>query len=40
MVVFVMVLAACEVSVALAIILAIFKHYQSIDLRDLINLKG
>ena len=39
-VVFIMVLAACEVSVALAIIVAIFKHYQSIDLRELIKLKG
>jgi NADH-quinone oxidoreductase subunit K len=39
-VVFIMVLAACEVSVALAILVAIFKHYQSIDLRDLIKLKG
>lgn len=38
--VFVVVLAAAEVSIALAILLNIFKHYKATDLDDLTSLKN
>jgi len=40
MVIFVMTVAAAEAAVGLAIILAIFRHAQSVDLRQLTLLKG
>ncbi len=40
MVLFVMTVAAAEAAVGLAIILAIFRHTQSVDLRQLTLLKG
>ena len=40
MVFFVMTVAAAEATVGLAIILAIFRHSQSVDLRQLTLLKG
>jgi NADH-quinone oxidoreductase subunit K len=39
-VVFVMTVAAAEAAVGLAIIISIFRHYESVDLRNINLLKG
>ena len=39
-VLFIMALAAAEVSIALSIIIAVYRNYRSIDSRDLAELKG
>jgi NADH-quinone oxidoreductase subunit K len=39
-VVFVMTVAAAEAAVGLAIIIAVFRHFQSVDLRNINLLKG
>ena len=39
-VVFVMTVAAAEAAVGLAIIISIFRHYESVDLRNIKLLKG
>ena len=39
-VIFVMVLAACEVALGLALVISIFKHLKSLDSKDLHNLRG
>jgi NADH-quinone oxidoreductase subunit K len=39
-VVFVMTVAAAEAAVGLAIVLAVFRHFQSVDLRNINLLKG
>ena len=39
-VVFVMSVAAAEAAVGLAIVIAIFRHYESVDLRNISLLKG
>ena len=39
-VLFVMVVAAAEVTVGLALLLNVYRHYQSIDLEDINELKG
>ncbi len=40
LVIFVMVLAACEVAVGLALIISIFKHFKSLDTKEINNLRG
>jgi NADH-quinone oxidoreductase subunit K len=39
-VVFVMTVAAAEAAVGLAIVIAVFRHFQSVDLRNINLLKG
>ncbi len=40
LVIFVMVLAACEVAVGLALVISIFKHFKSLDTKEINNLRG
>ena len=37
---FIMAVAAAEAAIGLSIVIAVYRHYKSIDTEDLINLKG
>lgn len=37
---FIMAIAAAEAAIGLSIVIAIYRHYRSIDAQDVVNLKG
>lgn len=37
---FIMAVAAAEAAIGLSIVIAIYRHYKSIDAKDVVNLKG